>query len=380
MTTTAPQRTGVGSPAPGPREFGHKLGWLGWCDEDRTRPVVPDHRAYLALDRAGRAAVDARRDAWNAQLPTVEHPRFRHVADEFRRLLRRNVHVRNGSSRRGWIIDGPSGVGKTTVLQEVGREFHRQRIADHGVDALDHAGEWQTLPVCYVSMSKWTGKQMFHAVLHFYGAPWSPRDDLGALQRRVVSCLRGCRTELLLLDDFHHVKHLDGKNGLIVYDLLRHLQNSAPVTIAGSTVDGVQRGLFTALARADERHSAEFAGRFVHHRVDEFDDSEKDVGEFTEFLTAVEEQLVLYRAEPGDLSDERLAERIWRRTHGNVLAIVELLADCALQATADGTERITLAHVDGWVPDSHRRSAEVPLDPGGVPTAAPRKNRRPARR
>lgn len=46
-----------------------------------------------------------------------------------------------------------------------------------------------------------------------------------------------------------------------------------------------------------------------------------------EFLTAVEEQLVLYRAEPGDLSDERLAERIWRRTHGNVLAIVELLAD-----------------------------------------------------
>ncbi len=107
----------------------------------------PDRSALLpagalaGLGTVQRAAYDEARIDYHAGLPLVNTPVIRQVISTSRLLIQLNRH--QVSARRGAVISGASGTGKTTALSQLGRAHElaaRKR----------HPGDRHRLPVATV--------------------------------------------------------------------------------------------------------------------------------------------------------------------------------------------------------------------------------------
>ena len=134
MAVTAPAGSGIPADSP----LTTKEGWAAFV---RHEPVPPE--LLPAAGPADRAACDEARREYHADLPLVSTPVLQKVISTCRLLIQLNRH--QVSARRGVIISGASGTGKTTALTQLGRthELHvRKRYPD------DH----YRLPVLYVTV------------------------------------------------------------------------------------------------------------------------------------------------------------------------------------------------------------------------------------
>ncbi|MEV4746366.1 hypothetical protein AB0K21_08335 [Streptosporangium sp. NPDC049248] len=109
----------------------------------------------LALSRRERAAYDEGRRDYHGDLPLVNTPTIRQVINTSRLLVQLNR--RQVSARRGVIISGASGTGKTTALTQLGRT-HERHIRKR------HPGDRHRLPVIYVTVC-YTMSRPTHAML-----------------------------------------------------------------------------------------------------------------------------------------------------------------------------------------------------------------------
>ena len=96
-----------------------KEGWRRFVDTEPSPPVLLDATALASLDAAQRARYDEARIDYHAGLPVVNTPVIRQVIGTSRLLIQLNRH--QVSARRGVIISGASGTGKTTALSQLGR-------------------------------------------------------------------------------------------------------------------------------------------------------------------------------------------------------------------------------------------------------------------
>ena len=92
-----------------------KEGWRRFVDTEPSPPVLLDATALSSLDAAQRAGYDEARIDYHAGLPLVNTPVIRQVISTSRLLIQLNRH--QVSARRGVVISGASGTGKTTGAQ-----------------------------------------------------------------------------------------------------------------------------------------------------------------------------------------------------------------------------------------------------------------------
>lgn len=110
------------------------------------RPEAPARlrrEQWLALDGEARADHDEARLDYHTRLAIVATPTIRQVASTGRRLVLLNRH--EVSARRGLIVTGPSGTGKTTAVTQLGRS-HERAVRRR------HPEEQTRLPVVYVTV------------------------------------------------------------------------------------------------------------------------------------------------------------------------------------------------------------------------------------
>src|SRR5215467_5726068 len=88
-----------------------KEGWRRFADRQTVMPVRE------------REEHDEARRAYHADLPLANTPVIRQVVATTRLLIQLNRH--QVSARRGVIVSGPSGTGKTTALTQLGRTHER---------------------------------------------------------------------------------------------------------------------------------------------------------------------------------------------------------------------------------------------------------------
>ena len=100
-----------------------KEGWRRFADRQTAMPELPGAAVLAAMTARERAGHDETRQAYHADLPLANTPVIQRVVATTRLLIQLNRH--QVSARRGVIVSGPSGTGKTTALTQLGRTHER---------------------------------------------------------------------------------------------------------------------------------------------------------------------------------------------------------------------------------------------------------------
>ena len=161
-----------------------------------------------------RAVYDEARRAYHADLPLANTPTIQKVISTARLLVQLNRH--QVSARRGVIISGPSGTGKTTALTQLGRTHERHTRKRHPADR-------HRLPVLYVTVPPAaTARMLAVEFARFLGLDLHRPGEHHRHRRRGLRHRRQHPgVELVLIDELHNL-NLATRTGAEVSDQLKY--------------------------------------------------------------------------------------------------------------------------------------------------------------
>lgn len=109
-----------------------KEGWRRFVDRQPAAPDLHNPATVELLAPADRDAYEQARRDYHADLPLANTPTIQRVISTARLLVQLNRN--QVSARRGVIVSGASGTGKTTALTQLGRTHERHTRKRHPQD------------------------------------------------------------------------------------------------------------------------------------------------------------------------------------------------------------------------------------------------------
>lgn len=304
-----------------------KEGWARFMASAPVKPEPLDDRDALTASERGED--DERRLDYLSNPITVNTPVIDKAIKIVRRLLILNRH--QFSARRGLILSGDGGTGKTTALSQLGRAYE---LALRRMDLEDG-----TIPVVYITLpTAATARMLAVEFARFLGLPVGRRANLTDVTDTVCSvlCDVGCR--LVLVDELHNLS-ISTPAGAEVSDQLKYFSERIPATFVYAGIDLEGRGLFSGT------RGKQIASRFTMIETRPFAFGTEAQRENWRALTATFEQaMCLYQHVPGTLA--RHGEYLYRRTGGMMGSLSHLIRGAAIDAICDGTEKITKSHLE----------------------------------
>ncbi|WP_246095046.1 ATP-binding protein [Streptomyces roseicoloratus] len=328
-----------------PEETGQHLttleGWVRFINRPPEAPprLAPDE--YVALPAAKRTAYDEERLDYHTRLLVVRTSTVQHTVATGRRLVLLNRHAI--SARRGLIVSGPAGTGKTIAITQLG-------LAHELLDRSRHPGDLGRIPVVYVTVPPAATPRMIAAEFaRFLGLPVTARFNITDIIEAVVGVCTDARTGLVLVDELHNIS-LTSRNGAEVADTLKYFSERIPATFvyAGINVERLLAGV----------RGEQIAGRFTLIRTHPFPYGPEWKG----LVRTLEGTLVLLKHEPFSLI--RLDRFLHERCGGMIGSLSHQIRGAAIDAILTGTEELTKYGLE-----------DVPLDIA----ASPKPRRRTAR-
>ncbi|WP_440216645.1 TniB family NTP-binding protein [Chromobacterium piscinae] len=152
----------------------------------------------------------------------ILHPQFETAIE---RLRHAHQLSREGAAARNLLLVGPSGIGKTTVLEAFCTEFPAVQTA-----------EYLHCPILYVRVPATpTIRNLAEEMLIALGAGIQMRGSSTEKTSQLKILLRNCRTEFLILDEFHHFLKQGKRSVEDVTEWLKTLIDAIqiPVVLAG---------------------------------------------------------------------------------------------------------------------------------------------------
>ncbi|MFI6100834.1 ATP-binding protein [Lentzea sp. NPDC051213] len=202
-----------------------KEGWRRFVEHQAETPAAPSPAALLALASDARSELDEARRDYHAQLPLVNTPIIRQVLTTGRLLIQLNR--RQISARRGLILSGASGTGKTTALTQLGRTHERAVRKRHTAPASTNR-----VPVVYVTVPPAaTPKMLAVEFARFFGLEFRGRANMTDIVNAVCTTAARTHVELVLVDEIHNL-NLATRSGAEVSDQLKYFAERLPATFA----------------------------------------------------------------------------------------------------------------------------------------------------
>jgi len=375
-------------------------GWQRWRVTRHSFVPAPrlDRADYQRLRPRERKLHDLHRAATHANLAFQETPMSTAVAQVMHARIQTNALKHKPTTRAGLLLNGGGYQGKTETACEVAAAFADQWLALHGQrnpDAIPGTRDLHA-PVAYVQTPVTaTPKMTCEAILDFYGADHKNM-TLGRLVRAVRASLYDHGTRVLLLDDITRLKlHREADQDAL--DLIRSLM-SMNVTLVligvGIPASGLLREgrhdprtgqwVFPPPKRGrswNDEAATQTERRFDLVDLDPFRyDTPDGIAAWIAHLAGIEQQLRLFEATPGMLTEGGMPEYLFRRTNGIVGLLERLIEDGCVRAIKSGEERITVELLDGIelnlgnVPGRDPSAGEVPAIPAS-PSGAKKTNR-----
>lgn len=335
-------------------EIATKEGWREHVDTVYERPAPITLMDLRALSFGDRALYNQARARYSQAGAFVRTPQFQVFQNAVRDRVMLNTFRRVG--KLGLILSGEPGQGKTTSLVEVGRA-HERRRRDTGHPA---AGPGK-IPVVYVAVpAQCSAKALMHEFARFLGIPVLGRMTYGNLLDAVANALRRCATELVLIDDVHHLD-LKYRQNIEASDMLKQLSERCGGTFvyAGIAVEGT--GLL------DGERGGQIGKRFEVHVAVPFPlNTADEKARWGDLLLAMESSLCLVEQRPGSILPAALS--LHSLTGGEIGLLKDLLQFAALRAVEDETETLDLSEFER---ELRRRQAAAAM------YAKPRRSRTP---
>lgn len=252
-------------------------------------------------------------------------PTIRQVLTTGRLLIQLNR--RQISARRGMILSGASGTGKTTALTQLGRT-HERAVRKR------HPGQRHRLPVVYVTVPPAaTARMLAVEFARFFGLELSSRANITDVVNAVCATAAHTGVELVLVDEIHNL-NLATRTGAEVSDQLKYFAERLPATFVYAGIEVEARGLFAGV------RGRQIAGRFTLIGSTPFAyGTAEQRAAWKSLVSTLEAMLRLQQHEPGTLV--ALDEYLYRRTGGMIGSLSQLIRGAAILAIEEGTERIS---------------------------------------
>ena len=166
----------------------------GWREFTSLAPGRPDLLAeagYEALGSDARAAYDEERLDYHTRLGVVGTSVLRQVVTTGRRLTLLNRHA--VSARRGLILSGAAGTGKTTAITQLGKTHE-------ATDRARHPGQ-ERIPVIYATVPPAaTPRMLAMEFARFLGLPVPARANITDIIEAVCGVAIDTSASMVLVD------------------------------------------------------------------------------------------------------------------------------------------------------------------------------------
>ena len=325
-----------------------KEGWAGFVSRSRPEPPRLLPGADLArLDAAEREIYDDARQDYHSELLLVATPDIRQITTTGAKLIINNRGKQLG--RRGLIVSGPSGTGKSTSITQLGKM--------HQIDTERRApGRTGRIPVVYIIVPPAaTPKMLATEVAAFLGLPVGRNDSQHAITQAVAAVLRKVGCSLILVDEVHRLD-LRTRSGAAASDQLKYFFDSISATFVYAGLDLAENGMFAGM------RGRQIAGRFMSLATSAFGHATASQRtDWAKLVTTMEQSLRLHRHKPGTLLE--LAPYLHQRTGGMIGSLDQLIHEAANDAISDGTEKITRKHLDAVILDTAAENQYTPPAP-----------------
>ncbi|MFE7234101.1 TniB family NTP-binding protein [Streptomyces sp. NPDC057596] len=295
-------------------------GWREFALQDPAPPDLLSGSVLADLTPDERLDYDDDRLDYHTRLTVAATSTLRTVVHTGRRLTLLNRHAI--SARRGLILSGPAGTGKTTALTQFGKTIE-------AIDRRQHPGVNGRIPVVYVTVPPAaTSRMLAVEFARFLGLPVTSRANITDVIEAVCGVLIDARVTVVCVDELHNLS-LATRNGAEVSDTLKYFSERIPATFVYAGVDLEANGLFSGT------RGRQIAGRFGVIETVSFPCTE----EWTGLVSTLEQALRLHHHRPGTL--EGLAPYLHDRTGGMIGSLSHLMRGAAIEAILDGSEKIT---------------------------------------
>lgn len=207
------------------------------------------------------------------------------------------------------LISGESGCGKSTLRKEYVKLYPRFEAEDRTV-----------IPVLHLELpSQPTVKNVAERMLLQLGDPFAEKGSAEGKTARIVTLMKECGVELVILDEFQHfVDRSSEKVEYKVADWLKSVINDSKVPFVLMGLPRCQR-----ILEVNEQLRRRFLPRVSLHRfrIDRVDERKQFVG----VLKSLEKSLPLQT--PSALTEKSVIQRIYYATHGVIDHTMKLVSE-----------------------------------------------------
>jgi hypothetical protein len=322
----------------GPRHpLATREGWAAFVSSPVPEPPPLLPAADLdRLDQAEREIYNDARMHYHGQMRLVATPDIRKIIATGSKLIVSNHGKQLG--RRGLIVSGPSGTGKSTSITQLGKK--------HQVETGRRTpGSTGRIPVVYIIVPPAaTPKMVATEIAAFLGLPVSSHDSQHVITHAVAEVLRKVGCTLVLVDEVHRLD-LRTRTGAAASDQLKYFFDSISATFVYAGLDLAANGMFSGT------RGRQIAGRFVSVTTSAFGHSTPaEQTDWARLVATIEDSLRLHHHKRGTLL--RRAAYLHQRTGGMIGSLDQLIHEAANDAISDGTEKITRKHLDAVILDT----------------------------
>jgi hypothetical protein len=326
--------------------------WIAFClYKVPGKPDIPTPEIFAMMSAEEKKASGFPRRSYNASYGPVLHKSFTLIYDDLLMLAHAGLQSGYGV-RNGAVCTGPGTVGKSTLVQHVGKDYDlRLRAAvraNYGGDGfLMPRSTWRFAPVIYITLKGGSSlKGIYLKLARFLLVPKYDKMTIDQLNIAIVEHAKNMGVSLIIIDDIHYLhRRSEGVN--VTNNDLKSLMSEIAATLIFAGINCDAAGLFdeyfdgklSSTQTGTSGPGSQTNHRFSRFELKPFAHENGKCEEVEEILKAYDKNLVLVNHKRKDLRN--LQNYILMRTGGYVGAIRQLIRLGAAKAISDGTERIT---------------------------------------
>ncbi len=237
--------------------------------------------------------------------------------------LERRYHYPSCARMPCMLLYGDSGMGKTMIAEKMERQHPSTYEERRGITLR---------PVVSVQMPPNPDERRFYTrMLEVLGAPYSIRDQIGALEGRALHLLKSIGTKLLFIDEVHHLLAGSQREQRRALNLLKFVANELKIVVV---VVGTQDA-FHAL-----QTDAQVASRFEPLLIPRWTATDA----FRAFVVAYGKLLPLRKA--SSFGEPAMIQTLIKHSGGVTGRVTWLLGRAAERAIEEGSERIVQTDIE----------------------------------
>lgn len=326
-----------------------KQGWASFAGQPNPEPprLLP-REDWTRLDGLERELYNEARQDYHSALLLVATPDIRRIIHYGSKLVANNRGKQLG--RRGLLVSGASGTGKSTSITQLGKKFQIDLQRRYPPNP-------ERIPVVYIVVPPDADpRSLAREMAAFLGLPIGRNDNPQSIAHTVAEVMRRVGTGMVLVDEIHRLD-LTTRRGQDASDQLKYFFDTISATFVYSGLDLEESNLLSGM------RGRQILGRFVPIKTGPFAyRTDQDKQDWVKLVASMEQTLRLHKHQAGTLI--KRADYLHARTGGMIGSLDQLIYEAANDAITDGTEKITKAHLDAVLLDGAAVAQFQPHRPG----------------